>query len=128
MIRAGNASGVPKKQKVERVIKYQELSIDYESETRILRWGSAAKKCCCKKPSHEEISSCVSSANESLGTYIPGINTCQQDVQRAVEGCCLDGYTANFGFGPDEAYFEEDKSTEPVNLDERNPFDILEFP
>jgi hypothetical protein len=74
-----------------------------------LRWGQVpGKPCTCA--THQDIASCVSSApapNINNG-YSVLVNNCQQDVQRAIEGCCLEGFAA-LPMGPFEEYYMTDE-------------------
>jgi hypothetical protein len=64
------------------------------TEERTLRWGARAGLA-CRCATAEMINNCIRSApRPRQSEHCALTNNCQQDVQHAINGCCLTGYTA----------------------------------
>ena len=112
LIRIGYGGGEGRANNTD-VSRYGRLSLTIR-DNGILRWG-LGKGVCCKNATCEQIAECIKNAPSppkdwlDNGVIWMAINAnCQNDVEHAVLGCCLEGYHAlNLNTGPEDFPGEE---------------------
>jgi RHS repeat-associated protein len=91
------------------VSKYGKITLTLR-DSGSLRWGQG-KGTCCKDATCEQIAACIIAApsppnkwlTEKSDAWRAAFANCQNDVEHAVLGCCLEGYSAiNFNTSPDD--------------------------
>jgi hypothetical protein len=113
LIRMGYGGG-EERANITDVSKYGKTTLTLR-DSGMLRWGQG-NGVCCKDATCEQIAACLETAPSPPKEWLTNKSeawramyaNCQNDVEHAVLGCCLEGYSAlNLNTGPEDFPGEE---------------------